>query len=332
MWKKDKAYQMPHYMKIGITFFLLWMAFVGYRNEQKAEQGDPSATSIKRYEVLQQFADVDGWLKIANPNYNRDIRFEELRVGTKEQAACGQTVEMTAAHLPEEGEEPNPSLSAKTPIRFVIGDGSQLDAWDRGVRGMREGGIRRLWAGPKLVNPDEESLDAPAVVFDLELRKLTPNLPEDSEPFGFVSNRKAERPLGTPLDCGDEARISLRLLDKDGKTLYEQPENAPLVFTIGESTYGHGLDRGLIGAFPTESRRIGLPPAFQLKNDTIPYPLNEIAIVEVTRLPYNEVPTGEAPLPEQPVEKEPDHEPDSQPPERDQTIPDDGSDSESSGT
>lgn len=338
--KKENKYHMPTYMRVGVTLFLVWMAFVGYRNEQEAKEGNPNATSIKRYEVIQNFADVDGWLKAANPDYNQDIQFEEIKVGTKDIAACGQTVTMKATQIPEEGQAADPALSTAEPLTFTIGDGKALKAWDLGVRGMREGGIRRLWAGARLVNPQEENYEASSFAFTLELQTITPNLPENSPLFVFESDRGDKRMRGVPVDCGQEARVSLKLLNTENKVLYERTENDPLTVMIGQSTYGHGLDRGLTGMFPLESRRITVPPAYQLKNSEIPYPLNEIAIVEAKRLPYNVVPKEEkaapddesAPTPTEPENKEPENEPDSQPSERDQTLPDHGGDRQGGGT
>ena len=58
---------------------------------------------------------------------------------------------------------------------FVAGSGEVIQGWERGVVGMREGGIRRLIIPPSLgYGPNRYSIIAPnaTLVFELELLKV----------------------------------------------------------------------------------------------------------------------------------------------------------------
>jgi FKBP-type peptidyl-prolyl cis-trans isomerase FkpA len=67
------------------------------------------------------------------------------------------------------------SSIAGGPLVFVAGTGSVIEGWEKGVLGMREGGLRRLTIPPSLAyGPDRYSIIPPnaTLVFEIELVKV----------------------------------------------------------------------------------------------------------------------------------------------------------------
>lgn len=317
------------WMRVCVILFMIWMGFTAYRQEQKASEGDKEAITFRRYEAIQEFSNLDEWIKVANPSYGRFIETKEIRVGEQDFAACGQKVRLKIKAVPQEEQVLPDALSPPEPVEFTVGIDAPLEAWDRGVRGMRKGGIRNIIAGPRLVFDDVDDPDAPPVYFELNLLDVQPNVAPDQPAFGYTKVKRVVVSTGTPVSCGDDVALLVKLYDKEGKTLYTTEKDGPLRYRVGTGAYGHGMDRGLIGMHVHEERRLIIPPPYQPQQSKLPFPKDEIAIVELMRVPYKDddvEPSDESSSEEQ------EYEPDSEPIERDQTIPDDGGNSESSGT
>jgi hypothetical protein len=122
--------------------------------------------------------------------------------------------------------------------------------------------------------------------------------------------------------------VTWRLLNLKGEVLAEQIKAEEQAFlTIGRLQMGHGVDRGLLGIETFEVRRLEIPPPYQPSESALPFPKDEIAIVEIQRMPYKSEAT-----PEEPNEEDYAPESDSEPPAGGETLTDDGRDGESSGT
>lgn len=321
--KKDPIPPTPNWMRGGLLLFIVLMAYTGYKNEKRYDEGDENAPSIKKYQAITAFGDVDGWRRTLNPSYGKSLNFEDLKKGDGDFAACGQKV-VLKVDLAEENEPPLPNgVDIPPEAKFTIGKDEIVEALDRGVRGMRTGGVRRIWAGPRLVDPSEKDPDAAPYVFDLQLVALEPSLPKDQQVLQFARLMEG---YGAPLHCGDNAVVQVRLYDAQEKLLYETPEDAPAKFVLGDGSLGHGIDRGMVNMLAHETRRFVVPKAYAPPAKS-PVPFSKYAyhFIDVTRLEDG------ADNPTTPQEPDHEPEPDSQTPKRDQTLPHDGDDRQSGG-
>lgn len=321
---KDPIPPTPGWMRIALVIFILMMAYTGYQNEKRYEAGDASAVSIKKYQVVREFGDIDRWRRILDPGFARSLKFEEIQTGRGDFAACGQQVKIsTQAQL--EKDQPWPeSVSQQTELSFRIGDGTVLEAFDKGVRGMQVGGVRRVWAGARLVDSAVKDPDADDYQLVLELKAMTPNLKEGQE-LQYLVQGHGE---GLPAHCGQDVAVRVRVLNAQETAVYESPMDVPLRWRLGDGTYGHGFDRGVPGMLMGEVRLLRIPAAYLPPQDTLPVAIGKNDVVEVQRLPYNQ-PLSTPSSQESPHEPEPVA--DRLQAERDSTLPDDGGDRQSSG-
>lgn len=330
-------------MRVGLVLFICWMAYVGYSNEQAAKEGKETDYSLKRYEAIQQFTDTDEWARQVYPSYGKEIRYQEITKGQGDVAACGQKVTIGVTAYYEEGKPIEAFLRPEEPFSFTIGVDAPNEAWGRGVRGMRVGGVRKLNVGARLVYPDTEKPPIKQYEFDIHLLNMEPLA---SNPAFAFSHSVVQEGLGDGLKCGDEAEILTHIWSASGKLLFTTNDREPITLTLGRSQYGHGFDRGLVGLKHGEIRKLTLPPEYQnqlIEPDVfrIPFPSNEIAIVEVMRVPYKGENASSKSFKEHTHEPERDRknkpkpaqsDADSQSPERDSAVSDDGSDRKGSGT
>lgn len=102
----------------------------------------------------------------------------DLRVGTGAEAVAGRTLTvhytgwLYAPTQPEQKGQQFDSSAGRGPFVFVLGVGRVIPGWDRGVAGMRVGGLRRLVIPPELAYGAQGAPGIPpnsTLVFDVEL-------------------------------------------------------------------------------------------------------------------------------------------------------------------
>lgn len=107
----------------------------------------------------------------------------DLRVGKGREVKEG---EILTAHyvgrLPN-GKVFDSSREKGKPLRFLVGSGTMIIGFDRGVAGMRVGGVRKLTIPPKLAYGEKGSYDGKVppnstITFEVEALK-TENLEDD---------------------------------------------------------------------------------------------------------------------------------------------------------
>ncbi|WP_036094953.1 FKBP-type peptidyl-prolyl cis-trans isomerase [Leptospira weilii] len=84
------------------------------------------------------------------PTFADDLGIKDIRVGTGKEAFSGSNVTVHYVGTLTNGKKFDSSRDRRAPFTFNLGAGEVIKGWDRGVRGMKEGGIRKLTIPPEL--------------------------------------------------------------------------------------------------------------------------------------------------------------------------------------
>ena len=106
----------------------------------------------------------------------KDLVMEDIKKGTGKEALTGTEVTVHYTGYLTNGKKFDSSKDRGKPFSFVLGNGDVIRGWDKGVKGMKEGGHRKLTIPPHLGYGDR---GAPPVIpggatllFDVELLKV----------------------------------------------------------------------------------------------------------------------------------------------------------------
>lgn len=75
---------------------------------------------------------------------------KDIKKGTGKEAFNGSNVTVHYTGWLTNGKKFDSSKDRGTPFRFDLGAGQVIRGWDKGVQGMKEGGIRKLTIPPEL--------------------------------------------------------------------------------------------------------------------------------------------------------------------------------------
>jgi FKBP-type peptidyl-prolyl cis-trans isomerase len=107
---------------------------------------------------------------------NGTLQITDVKEGTGAAAADGKKVSVHYTGTLLDGTKFDSSKDRGQPFSFVLGSGMVIAGWDQGVKGMKEGGVRKLVIPPNLaygnravggVIPPNSTL-----VFEIELLKV----------------------------------------------------------------------------------------------------------------------------------------------------------------
>lgn len=116
------------------------------------------------------------WLMLSVSDGGGDLEIEDIVVGTGKVAAPGDIVVVHYTGKLLSGKKFDSSVDRGEPFKFQLGAQKVIKGWDRGVKGMKEGGKRKLTIPPDLAYGAKGAPpDIPpnsTLVFDIELLKV----------------------------------------------------------------------------------------------------------------------------------------------------------------
>jgi peptidylprolyl isomerase len=132
-------------MKVGGERKLIIPPDMAYGAEGTARI-PPNATLVFEVELL----DVITPLAELPPTSVKELKVENLVVGTGTEARVGNTITVHYTGWLEDGTRFDSSLDRGEPIEFVLGNGQVIAGWEQGLIGMKVGGKRKLTIPPDL--------------------------------------------------------------------------------------------------------------------------------------------------------------------------------------
>lgn len=104
-----------------------------------------------------------------------ELKIEDLKVGTGEEAKSGNRVSVNYKGTLTNGTQFDSSYDRGQPFSFDLGAGDVISGWDEGVVGMKVGGKRKLVIPPDMAYGARALPGIPAnstLVFEVELLKV----------------------------------------------------------------------------------------------------------------------------------------------------------------
>lgn len=100
---------------------------------------------------------------------------KDIKKGTGKEAFNGSNVTVHYTGWLTNGKKFDSSKDRGTPFRFDLGAGQVIRGWDKGVQGMKEGGIRKLTIPPEMGYGSSGAGTIPpnsTLIFEVELLKV----------------------------------------------------------------------------------------------------------------------------------------------------------------
>ncbi|TGL58338.1 FKBP-type peptidyl-prolyl cis-trans isomerase [Leptospira sarikeiensis] len=103
------------------------------------------------------------------------LGIKDIKKGTGKEAFNGSNVTVHYTGWLTNGKKFDSSKDRGTPFRFDLGAGQVIKGWDKGVQGMKEGGVRKLTIPPELGYGSSGAGIIPpnsTLIFEVELIKV----------------------------------------------------------------------------------------------------------------------------------------------------------------
>lgn len=78
------------------------------------------------------------------------LQMDDIKVGTGPEAIAGKTVKVHYTGTLTDGKKFDSSRDHGEPFSFKLGAGQVIQGWDKGVAGMKVGGVRKLTIPPEM--------------------------------------------------------------------------------------------------------------------------------------------------------------------------------------
>lgn len=106
---------------------------------------------------------------------DKDLIIQDIKIGNGQVAYSGSNVTVHYVGRLKNGTKFDSSRDRKKPFEFNLGAREVIRGWDKGIVGMKEGGIRKLTIPPDMAYGDKATGSIPAnstLIFEVELIKV----------------------------------------------------------------------------------------------------------------------------------------------------------------
>jgi peptidylprolyl isomerase len=210
----------------------------------------------------------------------QELKYEDLKVGTGEQARPGDQVEVHYTGWLKDGTKFDSSLDRGKPFPFKLGAGDVIKGWDQGVAGMKVGGKRKLTIPPELAYGNRTRGPIPAnstLVFEVELLKVEPGPDHNKDTDESRDTPKKEGKVvttksglkyedlkegaGAVAKAGDTVEVHYTGWLTDGTKFDSSLDRKqPFSFQLGAGRVIKGWDEGVAGMKVGGKRKLTIPP------------------------------------------------------------------------
>ena len=122
--KNKQVIKYLYYIGAGVLVLVAIYFFVGYSNNNSAQQANNTANNAKKMEGL---------------------KVETLKEGTGDKAAAtGSVISVHYVGTLTDGTKFDSSIDRNKPFQFTLGAGQVIKGWDQGLMGMKVGEKRKL--------------------------------------------------------------------------------------------------------------------------------------------------------------------------------------------
>lgn len=185
----------------------------------------------------------------------------DTKVGTGKPAKEGDTLLMHYKGTMQNGVVFDENKAGAEPYQVVLGSGGVIPGWDKGLIGMKEGGLRTLKVPTSLAYGAEGNGKIPPnadLNFDVELVELIP-----SDELNTVVVKPIKKGVGLAIKDGDMLTIEFVGKTLAGLELVSSKDSGPIRFKYGavpSALAARGLEAGMVGMKVGETREIRVPP------------------------------------------------------------------------
>lgn len=208
--------------------------------------------------------------KVAPVSSLKELKMEDVKVGAplrfdkkKKPLESGDTAFVVYTGRFADGTEfdsNDPKTKPKArPLEFVLGTGSMIAAFDKGLLGMLPGGERKLSVPYKLGYGEAGRSGIPPktdLFFDV---KLIDYVKRGEDLVFFVNDVKAG--TGAQVKTGSKVTIHSVITEVDGNVLEDNRKEAPVSFRVGVKEVLPALDAGMLDMKVGGVRELWIPPA-----------------------------------------------------------------------
>lgn len=209
-----------------------------------------------------------------------ELKVEDIKPGTGEPVVAGDTLMVKYTGRLKDGKvfDTNDKEGGQL-FTFQAGPrGQVIEGWQKGVIGMKPGGVRKLSIPWRMAYGEQGNSAIPPkadLFFDIELVQVM-KAGEDMT----VKSKTIREGTGPGVKRGDTITIDFTGKTPDGTVL----DKGPWTFVVGRGKVIAGVDAGVIGMKKGGTRRLTIPPnaAFGPAGKPPAVPPNTVLTYEIT--------------------------------------------------